>query len=211
MKFAHGDVVALRYLLSGARISRIKPMRVIEDSDELVALYIAAETPIRLRVWLDGRPVDRSLPYRDRFVTPWRLGDGRWRGSDVLQLTRPGSGHSFWAFYRERVFEGWYVNLQAPLRRTPIGFDTSDHVLDVRVASEGGWSWKDEDEFVEAIAMGRFTPQEAEAIRAEGIAAAAAVEAGAWPFDAGWNRWRPEPGWTIPPLDQTWEHVPAPA
>ena len=202
------DVVALRYLLPDGRISRIKPMRVVEDSEELVVLYIAAGTPMRIRVWLDGRPVDRSLPYRERFVTPWRLGDGRWRGSDVLQLTRPGCGHSFWAFFRDSAFEGWYVNLQAPLRRTTIGFDTSDHVLDVRVGADRRWAWKDEDEFAEAIAMGRFAPEEAEAIRAEGTAAAAAIEAGAWPFDGGWEQWRPDPTWTVPDLDAAWEGVP---
>ena len=66
----------------------------------------------------------------------------------------------------------------------------------------------EDDEFAEAIAMGRFAPEEAEAIRAEGRAAAAAIEAGAWPFNEGWEQWGPDPTWTVADLDAAWEDVP---
>ena len=47
------------------------------------------------------------------------------------------------------------MNLQEPLQRTQLGFDTFDHDLDVVVvpmAPPG--AWKDEDELVEAIRLG---------------------------------------------------------
>ena len=59
--------------------------------------------------------------------------------------------------------------------------------------------------------MGRFAPEDAEAIRAEGLAAAAAVEARAWPLDAGWERWRPDSDWAVAALDPGWEDEPTPA
>ena len=44
-------------------------------------------------------------------------------------------------------FLGWYVNLQSPLRRSPLGFDMTDWALDVWVEPDGRWQWKDEDDF----------------------------------------------------------------
>jgi predicted RNA-binding protein associated with RNAse of E/G family len=90
--------------------------------------------------------------------------------------------------------------LQDPLRRTRTGFDTSDHVLDLVIARDGSWRWKDEHEFEAACRLGRFTPEEAVAVRQAGEAAAAAVEARAWPFDSEWSEWRPDPNWTVPTL-----------
>ena len=69
---------------------------------------------------------------------------------------------------RDGEFAGWYVNLQEPLRRSPLGFETDDLVLDIRIQPDGSWAWKDEDELEEAVRLGRFTEDEAQAIRAEG-------------------------------------------
>ena len=67
---------------------------------------------------------------------------------------------------RRRV---WYVNLQDPLRRTPLGFDTVDHALDVVVELDrSSWRWKDEEELAEAVRDGLFTPEEAADFRAWG-------------------------------------------
>ena len=61
----------------------------------------------------------------------WRLADARWSGHHVLMLTPVGAAHSFWAHWDDAWrFEGWYVNLQEPLRRTRFGWDTADEVLD---------------------------------------------------------------------------------
>jgi Protein of unknown function (DUF402) len=42
--------------------------------------------------------------------------------------------------------DGWYVNLQEPFRRTARGIDTMDSVLDIVVARDGAWRWKDAEE-----------------------------------------------------------------
>ena len=205
----YGDAVALRYF-RGGRPSWVKPVRVVEDSDELTALFLAAGTPIRKRARLDGSAIDRSLPYEERFPLAWRLTDAQWVGNHVLELTRPGAAHSYWLLWRAPSwsFSGWYVNLQAPLRRSAVGFDTADHVLDVVVRPDLSWRWKDEDELDAAVAVGHVTAAEARAIRAEGERALAALTGGAWPFDAPWARWRPDPTWTIPRVRDDWERVP---
>jgi len=196
--WSEGDRIQLRYVHEG-RLSRIHPVTVVEDAPDSIALYLAAGTPLRVRVQLDGSPIERTLSYRERFALPWRLGEGLWHGHSVLQLARPGDAHSVWAVWDERhAFEGWYVNLQAPLRRIGVGFETADHVLDIVVDRDLAWRWKDEDEFAQAVEVGRFTPAEADEIRAEGERAIAAIEARTWPYDAGWDEWRPDPRWPIP-------------
>lgn len=192
--WSEGDLVALRHL-NGGRPSYVWPTVVVEDSEDLVALYLCAGTPTLRRMRLDGCPLDRSLSYEERANTPWRLGTGAWYGSSCLQLHRPQEPCAWWRWLDG---SGWYVNLQEPLRRTNIGFDTTDHVLDVEVAPDGSWHWKDEDELQAASRIGRFTPDEAAGIRRAGEAAVAAIEARAWPFDSEWCEWQPEATGTVP-------------
>lgn len=202
--WSSGDVVALRHLNAGL-LSHVWPVVVAEDSQDLVALYVRNGTPTLRRTGLDGSPLDRSLPYEERASTPWRLGPGAWYGSSCLQLHR---AHEPCAWWRWLDGSGWYVNLQEPLRRTEIGFDTTDHVLDLVVAPDGSWQWKDEDEFEAAIRVDRFTRDEAARARRAGEAAAAAVEARAWPFDSDWIDWQPETNWTIPThLPEDWQTI----
>ena len=198
-----GSAVALRRLNRG-RPSHVWPVTVVEDSRELTALYVAAGTPTRRRSHVGGTPIERSVPYADRYLLPWELGDGEWYGSSCLQLQRPGEARSWWRWLDR---DGWYVNLQSPLVRTAVGFDTVDHVLDV-VVEHGSWSWKDEDEFADAKRIGAIGPEEADAIRSAGEEAVAAIEARTWPLGVGWEEWRPDPSWPIPQLDPAWEREP---
>jgi Protein of unknown function (DUF402) len=206
-----GDAVALRYLPMG-RVRWVKPVRVAEDSPSTIALFLAANTVIKKPIDpKDGSPIGRALSYKERFAVDWRLGDGTWEDNSVLMLTRPGQAHSFWAFWRAQdwTFLGWYVNFQEPLRRTPVGFDTADHVLDLVVdPSLATWRWKDEDEFEEACEVGRFTSEQADRIRGEAEAVLAIVRSRGWPLDSAWVEWRPDPDWTLPTLPSGWDTLP---
>jgi hypothetical protein len=206
-----GKIVALRHLNAG-RVSYVWPMTVVLDSDDEVALHIARGTPTRRRVLLDGSPLDRTRSYAERSALPWQLGPGEWYGSSVLQLARPSEPRAYWAFFHPETwaFEGWYVNLQEPLRRTPIGFDTVDHVLDLVIEPDlSAWAWKDEDELDDAVRIGRFTRAEAARIRQDGETAVRALERREWPFDRGWHEWRPDPSWKLPELRGEWADVAA--
>ena len=182
-----GDQIALRFTWIG-ELSWVSPVTVVEDSSELIALYLAMDTPIKRPVGDDGQPIPRFQIAERPDEEPLRLGDARWTGSSVLWLARPGDAHAIGVFWSgaEREFEGWYANLQAPLQRTAIGFDTSDHVLDVTIAPDRTWQWKDEDEFAIVQQRGLILPPAARAIRAEGERVIAAVNANQSPFNAGW-------------------------
>lgn len=201
-----GDQVLLRHRWGGS-FSWVEPVTVVEDSPACVALYLAMGTPIKRPVAPDGEPAPRASTLAVAGPATWHLGDGTWVEHSVLWLVRPGEAHAIGLFWRgpEREFVGWYGNLQAPLARTAVGFDTADHVLDVDIAPDRSWAWKDEDELAIVQASGLISPTEAGAIRAEGERVIAALEQNDWPFNAGWERWQPEPTWPIPTLPAGWD------
>jgi uncharacterized protein len=128
----------------------------------------------------------------------WTLEPGT-TSREALALTRPGAAHSIYLFWDDGRFSHWYVNLEEPLRRNAVGFDTFDHKLDLIVEADGAWRWKDEDELEEAARRGIL---DAAAVRAEGERVLAA-----WPFPTGWEAWRPDPAWPVPQLPAGWENA----
>ncbi len=206
MRWAKRDSIVLRNR-RGGRISYVFPVRVVEDGPDFSALHLAAGTTVKQRVMPDGSPFTHDIPYAEKHEAPLRVGDGTWRENSVLMLTRTGEAHSFWAFWRDEdwKFLGWYVNLQAPLERTPLGFDSSDHVLDITVEPDGSWEWKDEDEFEDAQSVGRFTKDEANEILAEAERATSKIRNREWPLGSEWEKWTPEPEWTLPKIPEGWD------
>ena len=204
-----GDQVVLRYR-RGPRFAFVHPVTVVSDTPERIALYLAMGTLIKAPVGEDSRPIPRCLPYEERVALPWRLGDDVWTDHSVLWLMRPGAAHAIGLFWQgeARSFAGWYGDLQAPLVRTAVGFDTTDHVLDVDIAADRSWSWKDEEEFAAAQRLGHFSPAEAAAIRAEGEGVIAALEQSAWPFNARWENWQPDSAWPVPTFPKGWDITP---
>jgi hypothetical protein len=142
----------------------------------------------------------RDVPLEDRYALPWGVVDGDWSGDGVLILGRPGRAHSIWLFCEEGRFAGWYVNLEEAWRPFRFGFDTEDHALDIWIESDGSWQWKDEHELDVAVEVGFFSPEQAEAIRAEGERVIAE-----WLFPTGWEDWRADPAWPIPAIPRGWD------
>ena len=139
-----------------------------------------------------------------RYLERWAGGDDPhhhvWRIHHVLWLVRPAATHMLGLKWHEDWrFAGWYVNLQAPLLETPLGYDTTDWALDVEVEPDGTWAWKDEDDFAEAQELGVLGEAAAAAVRAEGERVIAER-----PWPTGWEEWRPDPAWTPPPLPADW-------
>ncbi len=98
------------------------------------------------------------------------------------------------------------MNLQLPVKRSPIGFDTMDLILDVVVAPDmSRWEWKDEDQFQEAVSRNIFDAVTAAGIRSSGIAAVERLRVEADTF-ATWS-WAPPPNWATPRLPEGWDIV----
>lgn len=109
----------------------------------------------------------------------------------------------------DQRYRGWYVNLEAPWKRTDLGFDSQDFVLDISISEDlGSWSWKDEDEFEFAVVSGRLSSQEAEKIRAEGKRAVKLIEGQDFPFaHEVWEKWNPDPGWPLARIPPGWDAI----
>jgi predicted RNA-binding protein associated with RNAse of E/G family len=122
-----------------------------------------------------------------------------WRTNRVVWLAPFEAAHAIGHFWNDAsgAFRGYYINLQAPIIRSPYGFDSLDHVLDIVIDPDGTWHWKDEDEFNEAITLGLFTKREALEIRAEGERVIASLP-GLLP--TGWENWVPNPSWSVEAL-----------
>jgi hypothetical protein len=199
-----GDRILLRYRRLGP-VSYALPVTVVGDEPGRTILYLRPGTPIKRRVTPDGAPIPRDIPYAEQARIPFFVGDGVWTTNHALIIVQAGDAFDIRLFWNEDwTFRGWYVNLQDPVRRVPTGFDTADHVLDIAVAPDRSWRWKDEHELAEAVRIGRFSPDEAAAIRATGEAVIPRIEAGAWPFEDSLSGWRPDPAWPIPEVPATW-------
>ncbi|HEX4931057.1 MAG TPA: DUF402 domain-containing protein [Gaiellaceae bacterium] len=174
------------------RVWRAQACRIVEESEETIALWMPRGTPTMLPIDREGRRI--RIP-----IEAWELEPSVGWTRDALTLTRPGRAHSIYVFWRDGEFEHWYVNFEQPLRRSPVGFDTFDEKLDLIVRPDGTYRWKDEDELEQAAALGLV---DAAAVRAE---AARVLEE--WPFPTGWEDWRPDPSWPIPQLPEGWDHL----
>jgi len=171
------------------RVRHAWPVTVVHDGPDYTALYLRPGTPVKRPVMPDGLPVPRGMPYAEAARMPHKIGNDRWRWNHMLTLFCEGDPFSVGLFWEEAdwAFRGWYVNLQDPVKRVPTGFDTADHVLDLQVAPDMTWSWKDEHEMAEAIRIGRFSQAGARAIRSAGERVIPVIEARQWPFDGSYG------------------------
>jgi hypothetical protein len=178
-------------------------MRVVRDEGDFAALWFPRGTAWKAPTTPPDLPraADRGERLADCALSGrWVFRDVEW-DVDTLVLLREGPWHALWvSWLPSGEHWGWYVNLQRPFRRTELGFETMDLVLDLIVDPDGSWRWKDEDELATWVARGVFEPELAERIRAEGESVLARA---AWP--TGWEKWRPDPAWELPELPDGWD------
>ncbi|HEY1738900.1 MAG TPA: DUF402 domain-containing protein, partial [Acidimicrobiia bacterium] len=198
-----GDVITRREI-SWGRPCLAVPVRVVEDSESLLATYLPERAP---------------MSYADYPDVVWPTESGRhpwwpnaeWRGHGVLMLQRPGEQYAVWHFWagEERRFESWYFNIQEPFRRTPIGHDTQDLELDVVLFENGQWSFKDDDKMDGHLRSGRYTAEEIESAWQTGREIAALLDAAEHWWDESLRSWHPDPSWAVPePIADGWASVP---
>ncbi len=192
-----GEIVALRYLMrTTGRPGAGWPLRVVEDREDRVALYLQRGTRFRQVRRVDGT-------YQQTWDT-WRY--------ETLRLMFPGRFYSVWLFWNvdgsERSLRAYYVNMEEPFRRSAIGFDTNDHQLDIVVQPDLTWSWKDKALFEDFVREGYYSQEFATRVREEAASVIELIEARRPPFRDGWEEWEPDPSWTVPELPAGWEDAP---
>lgn len=200
-----GDVVISRYVGLGQTFVAVTAT-VDHDGDRSTGVYLAPGAPERQVRRADGSFIPRVVPpgYFERVGVTMK--DGIYGGGPTLVVWQPGRAHAVHVHWRGETWkpDGFYVNLQEPIIVTADGFASTDQFLDIVVDAELNWRWKDEDELEEAVAVGRLTAGEAQAIRAEGERVVVDIEARRWPFDDSYDGWRPDPAWPVPAIPANW-------
>jgi uncharacterized protein len=201
----YGDVVVLRYVTTDGRIEMCWPCRVVEDRDDLLALFIAANSPYK------AGPKKTAAEKRGQPRTPLPPDEYVWR-TDTLRLMFPGRSHSVSLSWRPQAGMNkllkYFVNMEEPFRRTMVGFDTQDHTLDIELTPELTWRWRDEQELANHVAEGFYTDGLAKAARAEGESAIEAIERRDHACVRGWPEWSRPPEWGIPRFVDGWNTTP---
>ena len=188
-----------------SRLLTSRPVTVVEDRPDLLALYTHPGAPFRSATLV--RRYDIPLVERVEMIRrEWALTERVSGEYHVLTLTPPNSFHSVWLFWStDWQLRVWYVNLQAPIRRTRRGIVLLDYALDIFIRPDMTWSWKDEDEFQDLHRRGILSDREVEAARAEGERMVDVIESNGPPFCDGWERWRASPEWPVPAIPADWD------
>jgi hypothetical protein len=202
MRFEEGRVV-LRRSWRGGRITFVNVAVVAGDDEHGLRLWIPVGAAWGRILAADGR--DHHAAPIDQLGEDATLVPQRWQHRNLLIWSPLDRAHSVWWFWDPHTgaFEGWKGDLHDPVVRWDdghlAGIDTADHALDVRVAPDGCWEWKDEAEFSDKTGHPLYwDAAQARAIRAEGERLAALADARAFPFDGTWCDLRPDPAWRVP-------------
>lgn len=182
----------------------VAPVRIVEHDASRTILYLAEGSPLKVSADAKGKRIGRATPVGERERQIRMLVDGAWTDNHALMIHEPHRLGSVWLFLlaEDWSFQGYYVNLQAPLEPTLVGFDTADYLLDVVVKPDLSWEWK--DEFDEALEHELIPPVLLHAVRAEGRRFIRELESRQWPFGSGLDQWRPEPEWDVPSMPKNW-------
>lgn len=186
-----------------SKVYSIFPVRVVQDSASWTALCLPRQAVGLYPHTREGVAI--RIPQDE-----WVLDGEPWVGSDVLYLVQAGLGYKFGGSWDENhIFQGWKIDIVEPVRRTPLGFDYMDQLLDIIVSPDrSSWYRKDEDEVIEAQERGIFTAEQVSDLYQRGERALQSILENEPPFDIGWEQWRPDPAWLATfDLPQGWEQV----
>lgn len=191
------DTVLLR-LIYGGRIRWAMPHWLIEETAEGVALAIVPG------VRCMGPETYGHGHYISELLSDWTLAEREWQRNRTLRLTPFDAGYSLDLYWRDTddEFLGYQINLQEPLRRTPLGFDGFDQELDIVITPAGEWRWKDVDSFERGVRDGFVSADDGNAIRDLARVLAGRISE---LIPTGWEDWRPDPAWALPQLRDGWD------
>jgi hypothetical protein len=206
----------LRRYRRGPNTSWLQACQVVSVDGRGVIAWLPVGAGFAFRERQDGSAV-RAAPIADFASARLRLGG--WQGRSALILMPAGRAHSVWWFSAGADFSGWYVNLEARSRFWRLdgsaglagpagsagwsGVDVTDHELDIMVAPDLSWQWKDEDDLAAVTGLaGYWDAHRSAEIRAEGERVLTEVEAGRFPFDGSWCDFRPDASWPQPRLPE---------
>ncbi len=186
------QLIVLRNIAkSDGSVTTAIPAVVLQDDGRCLATLIVRGTPFKNN-WVI--PADQRVESVEN-ITPSSQRTYKelswW--NHTIRLYLYDFGYSVWLnFDKDNRFESWYGNLEAPFVTTPIGIDTRDYALDIVGKPDWTWEWKDRPEFEKRLELGVDSAEHQAWVLEQGQDFIRRFEAQAWPFDMGWQDWRPE-------------------
>ena len=181
---------------------------VLHDDDDVTVVATAPGSGKASRSGIRGGPRGRNL-VDSRWEGTHEV--GIWDGEAVVRVHRRGQCWSIWRWHDGTDWgTAWYGNLEAPWRRSSLGYDTQDWALDVvgdGVPGSDDWSvaFKDEDELQWYADQGACTPQQAADIYRVGDELKHDLESGGGATDEDWDLWVPPADLPIVALPDGWD------
>jgi Protein of unknown function (DUF402) len=209
-RFEPGETVVRRDVFGGS-VWSAHALRALEDrADALVTACRPGAETLMATTFIESQPTGddatRKQALPDLAAGRWQLDRWLWRDTALLMWNRPGAYFSVNAFYDTadgHRMRCWYVNFERPARRTAIGFDTFDLLVDLVVEPDlSAWRWKDEDEYAQGRRLGVVNDTDHRAVDEARGQVLAMIEDREGPFagDSRWPRWRSEESWPAPRL-----------
>ena len=196
-----GDTVILRNTGFFVGEAWATPHIVVQDTDELVVLYRPEGT--RFEIW--DMVEQRMAPMRPTRMDMLRLmWPGRYYAVELFFDTGRGTP-PYSHFGGTGRFRAWKVNIEAPFQRFDLGFDTTDHFLDIIVRPDRAYFWKDHEYVRMWHTRGAYSREDVERLYEAGKALEPLIEGGVSPFDDEWTGWQPEGSLPKPKVPSGWE------
>lgn len=204
----HGDVIAWRGMYRN-RPWHIQSGIVVQDTpDEIVVCFLPGAESFAEQDYVDGKKKTgkRRWDFKDK---EWKLTHYAWHTNRLLTITEPGKYYSIMLFWNEakNEFLGYYVNFQLPFQRRHVGIDTLDLDLDIVIAPDLTFQWKDEDDYQQAMEHGIIDPEWMMGIEAAKPEVLERLAKRQYPFDGSWLTWMPDPSWSPPRLPVNWDKI----
>jgi protein associated with RNAse G/E len=214
-RFESGSLAVRRDVLRG-KVRSAWPTRVVHDTGEEIALALWSGTELMAEAsyaaaWRSGDPSQRKHALFERYVAgEWSLGTSVVREGTLLGFMLRDVWFSvLLSFPPSGELSSWYVNFEQPYRRTSIGVDTCDLIIDLVFYPDGTHRWKDEDEYAQGRQLGLVTDTQHPEVERAKDQALAMFEQRIGPFDERWLSWRRDPAWLLPVLPDNVTTVPA--
>ncbi|MEQ7009356.1 DUF402 domain-containing protein [Actinopolymorpha sp. B17G11] len=207
-RFEPGSVAVRRDMFRG-KVRSAWPTRVVHDTGEEVAwvCWSGAELTANTN-WRSGDDSQRRLA--EKASGDWSLGTSVFRDGSILGFQLADVWFSVLLLFQPSgELAIWYVNFEQPYRRTPIGIDTCDHIIDLVFDLDGTHEWKDVDDYAYGRRLGLVTDAQHTEIERAKDQAFAMFEKRTGPFDEKWLSWRRDPAWPLPVLPDNATTVPA--
>ena len=201
--FEPGQQIIFREMWRGLFLSA-RPVIAVEDDGDLLVTWQPAGT-VGCHGTSRGIAERAELPrHEQQLVTlessVWKYRGVPSRGSSLAFVSRDSWACVILTRLANGTFLHWYVNFQLPMRRFAHGYESADLVLDIVIAPDRSWEWKDVEPYRSAVERGIVEPHHARAIDEESVEVHAAMEERAGPFHDRWLDWRAPPHWPRPEL-----------